>query len=113
LFNIARVFLFPNQLVLSLIIQNIHELESMYAEYAASKNYAIAENGTHILYDYAFDAMWAAALGINRSLETMPSNMSLDNFTYDSADIAKHLYKSLLEVKFLGASVSSLCDAVN
>ncbi|ELU05004.1 hypothetical protein CAPTEDRAFT_200436 [Capitella teleta] len=80
----------------------MEELQTMYAQYANEQEYAT--RGNHTLYELAFDSVWAAALAINKSLEDMPEGLSFENFTYEDRPLANHLFKSLLDVEFIGAS---------
>ena len=57
---------------------------------------------------YVFDAMWTAALALNRT-ETRLKNLglSLQNFSYDDEyNISDIIYKEALEVEFFGLTVS-------
>lgn len=92
----------PTDICCSLFLQTVEELKEMYVRYAVYHNYT---SRNHTFYEYSFDAVWTAALAINRSLQTMPEGLSFENFTYDGDQLAKHLYRNLLELNFQGASV--------
>ena len=52
---------------------------------------------------YMFDAVWAAALALNKT------NARLANFTYNdkvSANISQHIYQEIIKLDFFGLTVS-------
>ena len=55
-----------------------------------------------------FDAIWTAALALNRTESQLKQkNLSLKNFTYkDEYDISSIIYKEVLKLEFFGLSVS-------
>lgn len=57
---------------------------------------------------YIFDAIWAAALALNRTKSILDEkNLSFKNFTYENGDeIAGYIYNEALKVNFLGLTVS-------
>ena len=57
---------------------------------------------------YLFDAMWTAALALNRTETRLKDlGLSLQNFSYnDEYNISDIIYKKALEVEFFGLTVS-------
>ena len=57
---------------------------------------------------YVFDAMWTAALALNRTETRLKDlGLSLQNFSYDDEyNISDIIYKEALEVEFFGLTVS-------
>ena len=57
---------------------------------------------------YVFDAMWTAALALNRTESHLKNlGLSLQNFSYDDEyKISDIIYKEALEVEFFGLTVS-------
>jgi len=57
---------------------------------------------------YMFDAMWTAALALNRTKSWLKQrNLAFKNFTYtDKFNISDIIYKEALKVKFFGLTVS-------
>ncbi|XP_065899508.1 gamma-aminobutyric acid type B receptor subunit 2-like isoform X2 [Dysidea avara] len=54
---------------------------------------------------FMFDAVWTAALAINRTASKLPSGVTLKNFTYNdevSKNISRILYEEALNVTFFG-----------
>jgi len=55
---------------------------------------------------FMFDAVWAAALALNNTI------MGLEDFTYDSGNsvnISQKIYRTMLDLDFLGLTVSYNC----
>ena len=59
---------------------------------------------------YVFDAMWTAALALNRTETKLNKhNLSLKNFSYDDEhNISEMIYEEALQVEFFGLTVSLL-----
>ena len=59
---------------------------------------------------YVFDAMWTAALALNRTETKLKErNLSLKNFSYDDEhNISEMIYEEALQVEFFGLTVSLL-----
>ena len=57
---------------------------------------------------YMFDAMWTAALALNRTATRLKErNLSLMNFSYDDEyNISSVIYEESLNVEFFGLTVS-------
>ena len=57
---------------------------------------------------YVFDAMWTAALALNRTESQLKNlGLSLKNFSYDDEyNISDIIYKEALQVEFFGLTVS-------
>ena len=57
---------------------------------------------------YMFDAMWTAALALNRTETKLKKrNLSLKNFSYDDEhNISTMIYEEALQVEFFGLTVS-------
>ena len=57
---------------------------------------------------YMFDAMWTAAIALNRTATRLKErNLSLMNFSYDDEyNISDIIYEEALKVKFFGLTVS-------
>ena len=57
---------------------------------------------------YVFDAMWTAALALNRTETKLKQrNLSLKNFSYDDEhNISEMIYEEALQVEFFGLTVS-------
>ena len=57
---------------------------------------------------YVFDAMWTAALALNRTETKLKEcNLSLKNFSYDDEhNISTMIYEEALQVEFFGLTVS-------
>ena len=51
----------------------------------------------------AFDAVWAAALAINSTINT---DLPPETFTYNNAAFGRHLFDMVTDVQFYGANVS-------
>ena len=58
---------------------------------------------------YMFDAMWTAALALNRTETRLKEkNLTLTNFTYDDKyNISGIIYEEALKTKFFGLTVSN------
>ena len=59
-------------------------------------------------YGYVYDAVWTIALALNSSISTLEERGlgRLEDFTYDSVEIADVFTEAVLNVSFQGISVS-------
>lgn len=78
-------------------------------EYEAwMKNISAQYNSSTMLLSkyspWAYDAAWALAVGLNRSIKHMGSG-ELENFSYNRSDIYDAIQKGMEEVFFQGVSV--------
>ena len=58
---------------------------------------------------YVYDSIWAIALALNR---TMEQGVTLENFTYDNAEMANIMQEELRSSSFQGISVCMCADVV-
>ena len=53
-----------------------------------------------------YDAVWTIALALNSSISILGENKSLENFTYESVEMADVFTEAVANVSFEGISVS-------
>ena len=60
---------------------------------------------------YVYDAMWTVALALNSSISILEERGlgRLENFTYDSVEMANVFTEAVANVSFEGISVSDYC----
>ena len=82
--------------------------EEFFDEY--TQKWQIYNNLPYIPYDYpfvdlAYDSVWAMALALNGSLETLQEkNMSLNNYTYGQSNATEVILEHLYQLEFHGVS---------
>lgn len=54
----------------------------------------------------AYDAIWALALALNCTQNSLPDGVHLEDFTYNNAVIADRLFQCVKHTQFKGVSVS-------
>ena len=64
---------------------------------------------TFLNFGYVYDAMWTIALALNSSISILEERGlgGLENFTYESHEIANVLTEAVMNVSFEGISVSA------
>ena len=64
---------------------------------------------------YIYDAMWTIALALNSSISILEDRGlgRLEDFTYDSVEMANVFTEAVANVSFEGISVSKQCDCCN
>ena len=95
-------------LMKSLHLQNWHRYVSEH-KYRFSLLNTTDNKSEHVNDSaYMFDAMWTAAIALNRtSTRLKENNLSLMDFSYDDEyNISDIIYEEALKVKFFGLTVS-------
>lgn len=69
---------------------------------------SVGEYGALDMGPFGYDSAWVLAFALNKSIEILAeSGKALEDFTYDRADIADVIFKSVGNLKFLGVTVKS------
>ena len=90
-----------------------HKFYSFFYFQKAYRSWKDKINELGFYSGFAFDAVIAMALALNKSAEVLASgNKSLDEFTYKDKEMAQIFKRALSSVKFLGFSVKTWVEVL-